>query len=68
MSTIISHIRTSVCGSEMIISVLEKMVSEAQIIISATDTISLEADTAFCVSEKTVGGAPAVVFHQQPTT
>jgi hypothetical protein len=79
---IISYVRTSVCGSEMIISgprtsvslsetfisVLEMMISEAEIIISATDTVSLEADTAFSVSEKTVGGAPAVVFHQQPTT
>jgi predicted transcriptional regulator len=36
------------------------MVSEAEIIISATDT-------AFDVPEKTVGGAPAIVFHPQPT-
>jgi hypothetical protein len=43
-----------------LISVVEKMVSEAEIIISATDT-------AFAVSEKMVGGAPAVVVHQQPT-
>jgi hypothetical protein len=71
---IISDLQTSVYGSEMIISdtpttvslmealisVVEKIVSEAEIIISATDT-------AFAVSEKTVGGAPAVVFHQQPT-
>jgi hypothetical protein len=45
---------------EALISVVGKMVSEAEIIISATDT-------AFAVSEKTVGGAPAVVFHQQST-
>ena len=37
-------------------------------IISATDTVFLEADTAFSVSEKTLGGAAVVVFPQQPTT
>jgi hypothetical protein len=71
---IISDLRTSVCGSEMIISntltaillmeaiisMVEKIAYEAGIIISATDT-------AFAVSEKTVGGAPAVAVHQQPT-
>jgi hypothetical protein len=71
---IISDLQTSVDGSEMIISdtpttvslreahisMVEKMISEAEIIISATDI-------AFAVSEKTVGEAPAVVVHQQPT-
>jgi hypothetical protein len=65
---IISETRTAVSLMEAIISVVEKMVCEAEIIISATDTVFLEADTAFAVSEKTVGGAPAVVFYQQPTT
>jgi hypothetical protein len=36
------------------------MVFVTEMIISATDT-------AFAVSEKIVGEAPAVVFHQQPT-
>jgi hypothetical protein len=31
------------------------MISEAEIIISATDTVFLEADIAFSDSEKTVG-------------
>jgi hypothetical protein len=65
---IISDTRTTVSVMETFISIVEKMISEAEIIISATDTVFLEADTAFSVSEKTVGGAPAVVFHQQPTT
>ena len=60
--------KTMVFVTEMIICVPEKMVFEAEMIISARKTVLLEADTAFAVSEKTVGGAPAVVFHQQPTT
>ncbi len=36
------------------------MASEYEMIISATET-------AFAVSEKIVGAAPAIVFHQQPT-
>ena len=64
---IISDTRTAVSLMEALISVVEKMVSEAETIISATDTVFLEADTAFAVLEKTVGGAPTVVFHQQPT-
>jgi hypothetical protein len=65
---IISGPRTSVSLIETFISVVEKMVSEAEIIISATGTVFLVADTAFSVSEKTVGGASAVVLHRQPTT
>ena len=65
---IISDTGTRVLLMEAFISVVEKMVCEAEIIISATDTVFLEADTTFFVSEKTVGGAPAVLFRQQPTT
>jgi hypothetical protein len=71
---IIADLRTSVYGLEMIISntptavllmealipVVEKMVPRAEIIISVPDI-------AFSVSKKTVGGAPAVVFHNRPT-
>jgi hypothetical protein len=56
---IISDTRTTVSLMETLISVMEKMASETEIIISATDT-------AFTVSEKTIGGAPAVGFRQQP--
>ena len=56
---IISDTRTAVSLTEMIISVMEKIISEAEMIISVTET-------ALAVSEKTVGGAPAVVFHPQP--
>ncbi len=53
---IISDLRISVSLMEAFISAVQKMASEAESIISTTDTVLLEAETAFSVSKKTVGG------------
>jgi hypothetical protein len=52
----------------MMVCVTNTMVFATAKIVFAGDTVFLEADTAFAVLEKTIGGAPAVVSHKQPTT
>lgn len=64
----ISASTTIFSSVKMMISVVETIFSGTEIIFSVPGTTSFATDKIFSVLEKSVGEAPAVLFHKQPAT
>ena len=67
LETIFHGFETLVSNAKTIIVIVQIMVGALQTLFSEAELTFDALENSFSVAEKTVGGAPAVVFHQQPT-